>query len=376
MNRVIIDLKASFKMFLRSKAAVFWTLAFPCILILLFGAIFSEMGAEYSLYVQNLDIVDGEPTSASGNFIAALNLTNTFNLHILEDPTLNATKYALDKELSYMIVVPEGFENDLNMSVLSGGATNATIDFIYDQSQTSATVVMGILNSVINEMNLGIASYPNPPQHFVVVQGETIAPKRFSFMDFFLPGMIAMSAMTTSIFTAVEISSRYRETGIFRKLATTPLRRIEWILSRTIYLIVISFLGMGVILGLGIAFFDVKIIPDPLSLILVATTSMLFSGIGMILSRFVKDPETAGAAGNAITFPMMFLSGTFFPLEQMPEFLRSIATVLPLTYANNGLRDAMIMGEPQRAIMNTIIVAVLGVICLLVGAWITKWEEE
>jgi len=73
---------------------------------------------------------------------------------------------------------------------------------------------------------------------------------------------------------------------------------------------------------------------------------------------------------------MMFLSGSFFPLEQMPEFLRSIATVLPLTYVNNGLRDTMIMGEPHRAIMNTIIVVVLGVICLLVGAWITKWEED
>jgi len=372
MNRVLIDLKASFKMFFRSKSSIFWTLAFPCILVLLFGAIFSEMDTKYSLYVQNLDIVDGEPTLASMNFIAALNLTNAFNLHILEDPSLNATKYAIDEELSYMIVVPEEFENDLNMSMFSGGTTKAKIEFIYDQSQTSATVVLGILNSVINEMNQMLSGGAD----YVAVQGETIAPKRFSFMDFFLPGMIAMSAMTTSIFSAVEISSRYRETGIFRKLATTPLRRIEWILSRTIYLIVISFVGMGVILGLGIALFDVKIIPDPLSLILVATTSMLFSGMGMILSRFVKDPETAGAAANAITFPMMFLSGSFFPLEQMPEFLRTIATVLPLTYANNGLRDTMIMGEPHNAIINTIIVAVLGVICLLVGAWITKWEEE
>jgi ABC-2 type transport system permease protein len=371
MNRVLIDLKASFKMFFRSKAAIFWTLAFPCILILLFGAIFSQMDSKYSLYVQNQDIVAGEPTLASRNFIEALNLTDAFNLHIL-DLTVNATRYALDHELSYMLVILEGFENDLGIAIESGGATNATIEFIYDQSQSSAAVVMGILNSVINEMNKMLSDGAD----YIVVQSKTIAPKRFSFMDFFLPGMIAMSAMTTSIFSAVEISSRYRETGIFRKLATTPLRRIEWILSRTLYLIFVSFIGMGVILGLGIAFFDIKVVPDPLSLILVTTTSMLFSGIGMILSRFVKDPETAGAAANAITFPMMFLSGSFFPLEQMPEFLRAIATVLPLTYVNNGLRDTMIMGEPHRAITNTIIVAVLGVISLLVGAWITKWEEE
>jgi len=369
MNRVFIDLKASLKMFFRSKAAVFWTLAFPCILILLFGAIFSQMDSKYSLYVQ-----DQDQTQYSIKFREALNQTNAFNLETL-DPTVNATEYAFEHKLSYAVVIPEGFGNDLNMSMLPGSATNATIEFIYDQSQTSAPIVMGILSSVIYEMNLRIA-LPNDSRYFVVLQPETIAPERFTFMDFFLPGMIAMSVMTTSIFSAVEISSRYRETGIFRKLATTPLRRIEWIVSRTLYLIFISFIGMGVILGLGIAIFGVKVIPDPLSLILVTTTSMLFSGIGMILSRFVKDPETAGAAANVITFPMMFLSGTFFPLEQMPAFLRNIATVLPLTYVNNGLRDAMIMGEPQRAIMNTIIVAFLGVICLLVGAWVTKWEEE
>ena len=364
MNRILIDLKASFKMFFRSKATVFWTIAFPSILILLFGAIFSTTDSKYGLYVQNQDIVNGNPTSRSIEFIEALNQTDAFNLQTF-DPTINATRYALDKKLSYVIVIPEGFENDVSMA-------NATIEFVYDRSQTSAMVVMGILNSVINKMNQKLSNGTN----YIVVQGETIAPKRFSFMDLFLPGMIGMSAMTTSIFAVVEINSRYRETGIFRKLATTPLRRIEWILSKTIYQIVISFAGMGVILVLGIALFDVKVIPDSLSLILVATTSMLFSGIGMILSRFVKDPETAGAAANAITFPMMFLSGTFFPLEQMPEFLRTIATVLPLTYVNNGLRDSMIMGEPQRAVINTMIVTVLGVICLIVGAWITKWEEE
>lgn len=374
MNRVFIDLIASFKMFYRSKATVFWTIAFPCILILLFGAIFSQTNSKYGLHVQNKDIIDGDPanqTLTSMGFIEALKKTDTFDLHILA-PTINATQYASDNKLSYVIVIPQGFEQDVGMANYSGGATKATIELIYDQSQSSAPVVLGILNSVINIINQNISGGAD----YVVVQSETIAPKRFSFMDFFLPGMIAMSAMTTSIFTAVEISSRYRENGIFRKLAVTPIRRIEWIISRTIYLIVISFLGMAVILGIGIALFGVKVIPDPLSIILVAMTSMLFSGIGMILSRFVKDPESAGAAANAITFPMMFLSGTFFPLEQMPEFLRTIATVLPLTYVNNGLRDSMIMGEPQLAVTNVILVAVLGIFCLIVGAWVTKWEEE
>jgi len=274
-----------------------------------------------------------------------------------------------------MIVIPQGFDNMIQQAILPGSASNSSIQFIYDQSQTSAMVVMGIVNGIIGKMNQLYAQ--NFTLHdYIVVEGETIAPKRLSYMDFFIPGVLAMTAMTSSIFPAIEISGRYRENGILRKLSTTPLKRIEWILSRMMFQIFICFIGMAVIIGLGVAFFNVKVIPDPLSLILVAAASMMFTGFGMMLARFVKDPESAGAAGNAITFPMMFLSGSFFPLEQMPEFLRAIATVMPLTYVNNGLRATMILGETQQAITNTIIVVILGVASLLIGAWITKWEEE
>jgi ABC-2 type transport system permease protein len=375
MNRTLIDLKASFKMFYRSRTALFWTFAFPCIMIILFGAIFSRSITSYDLYIQNKDLdINGNPTTLSKAFIDSLNLTSAFNIHYL-DRTVNATRYALDNKLSYLIVIPEGFHNDTLKALVPGSTSNSKIQFIYDQSQTSSIVVMGIVNGVASKMNQAYAQQ-GFLHDYIVLEGETIAPKRLSYMDFFIPGVLGMAAMTSSIFAAVEISGRYRETGIFHKLATTPLKRIEWIVSRTIYQIVICFIGMALIIGIGMAFFNVKVIPDPLSLILVATTSMTFSGFGMILSRFVKDPEAAGAAANAITFPMMFLSGSFFPLEQMPEFLRSIATVLPLTYVNNGLRATMILGEPQQAVTNVIIVAVLGIASLLVGAWITKWEEE
>ena len=374
MNRILIDLKASFKMFYRDKAYIFWTIAFPCIMIILFGAIFSSTSTKYELYIQNQDTVNGKPTFWSEKFIEALNASNTFNIRSL-NVTVDATRFALDNKLSYMIVIPQGFDNKIQQAILPGSASNSSIQFIYDQSQTSAMVVMGIVNGIIGKMNQAYAQQ-GMPHDYIVVGLETIAPKRLNYMDFFIPGVLAMTAMTSSIFPAIEISGRYRENGILRKLSTTPLKRIEWILSRMMFQIFICFIGMAVIIGLGVAFFNVKVIPDPLSLILVAAASMMFTGFGMMLARFVKDPESAGAAGNAITFPMMFLSGSFFPLEQMPEFLRAIATVMPLTYVNNGLRATMILGETQQAITNTIIVVILGVASLLIGAWITKWEEE
>jgi ABC-2 type transport system permease protein len=100
------------------------------------------------------------------------------------------------------------------------------------------------------------------------------------------------------------------------------------------------------------------------------------AGMGMVIARFVKETDSADAAANAITFPMMFLSGSFFPLEMMPPFLREIAKVLPLTYLNNGLRDSMVYGNAQSALTNTAIVLVVGVAFIIIGSLITSWREE
>jgi len=127
---------------------------------------------------------------------------------------------------------------------------------------------------------------------------------------------------------------------------------------------------------LGTTIFNMKMTLDAISLLMVAMTSLMFTGLGMIIARFVKDPEGADAAANVITFPMMFLSGTFFQLSQMPQFLQTIAQVLPLTYVSEGLRAAMIFGQTEQAIVNTALVTILGIGFIVVGSLITKWEED
>jgi ABC-2 type transport system permease protein len=122
--------------------------------------------------------------------------------------------------------------------------------------------------------------------------------------------------------------------------------------------------------------FNMAISLDVLSVIMIIAESVMFSGMGMMLSRVVKEAEAAAAAANAVTFPMMFLSGTFFPIEIMPDFLKPVAKALPLTYVNDGLRASMVFGNFEQAVVNTAIITVLGIICIIVGAVVTKWEEE
>ena len=371
MSHVVIDLKASLKSFWRDKSTIFWTLAFPTVLILLFGAIFSQSSMRYDLHVQNQDLTDGKPTYWSENFITILNSTNAFNIQMV-DASINATDYALANRLSSLLIIPSGFNASANTAIYTYGATTANITFVYDQSTSSVPVVRSIVMSIVDKLNFELSK----GVEYLSVQDLTIAPKRFGFIDFFIPGVIGMTAMTTSIFTSVSISARFKQNGIFHKLATTPLRRYEWILSRTIYNVLISYLGMAVMILIGMAIFGMKMTLDAVSLLMVAMASLMFTGLGMIIARFVKDPDGADAAANVITFPMMFLSGTFFQISQMPQFLQAIAQVLPLTYVSEGLRAAMIFGQTQQAIMNTALITVLGIASIVVGSLITKWEED
>ncbi len=371
MNRIIIDLKATLKTLVRDKSTIFWTLAFPAVLILLFGAIFSQTNVKYDLYIQNQDQTNGTPTYWSSNFINGLNSTDAFNIKMI-DAQVNGTDYALTNRLSVLLIIPAGFNTSANMALYTNGATNANMTVVYDQSTSSATVVQSIVSSMVDKVNFELSR----GIEYLTVQGVSIAPKRFTFIDYFVPGIIAMTAMTSSIFTAVSTSARFKQNGIFHKLATTPMKRYEWILSRTVYNVLISYLGMALMLLLGISIFNMRIMLDPVSLLMVAMTSLFFTGLGMIIARFVKDPEGADAAANVITFPMMFLSGTFFQLSQMPPFLQAIAQVLPLTYVGEGLRAAMIFGQTQQALINTAIVTILGIASIVAGSLITKWEKD
>ena len=100
-----------------------------------------------------------------------------------------------------------------------------------------------------------------------------------------------------------------------------------------------------------------------------------FVGIGMILTRFVKEAQSAAAAANAIMFPMMFLSGSFFPIEMMPGFLQTFARILPLYYVNEGLRASMVFVDNMAALRYSAMIGVFAAVVFILGIIATKWEE-
>jgi ABC-2 type transport system permease protein len=368
LKRVLAIVAGALRMWFRSKSTLFWTLAFPILLMLLFGAIFSvSQNPTFDLYVQNQDIVNNEPTQMSKTFSDILNKTGVLNLHFV-DSTKNATQFIEEKGIERMLIIPSGFHN----SCLVQNAS-IVLKMVPPEVDTASATVRGIIDQVVEIFNTAITE---PPPEVVSIEDESIVSETFSFIDYFVPGLIGMMLMTTGIFGAIGWNTRNRELGILKKLATTPLSKLEWIVGVVLYELVMGAISTLVILTIGVLAFNLKVLPNIYSILLIVSGAIAFPGMGMVVTRFVKESDSADAAANFITFPMMFLSGSFFPLEFMPDFLQTIATVLPLTYLNNGLRDSMVYGNVSSALFNTAVMLGIGVSFIIIGALITNWREE
>jgi len=273
-----------------------------------------------------------------------------------------------------MLIIPSGFHD----SVAVGNNISIVLKMVPAEVDTASATVGNVIDQVVEIFNGIITKLVTgrDPLVFVTIESESIVSETFKYIDFFAPGIIGMTLMTSGVFGAVAWNTRNKELGILKKLATTPLSKLEWIVGVVLYELVMGAISTIVILTVGVLVFDLKVLPNIYTVILIISGAIAFPGMGMIIARFVKEADSADAAANAITFPMMFLSGSFFPLEYMPDFLRQIANILPLTYLNNGLRDSMVYGNVSSALFNTGVILGVGVFFIIVGSVITSWREE
>src|SRR3990172_9144394 len=184
-----------------------------------------------------------------------------------------------------------------------------------------------------------------------------------------------MSIMTASLSGAVTVNAELRQKGVIRKLSTTPITRTDWILSNLLYQFILAVISTMAMLLVSYAVFQVSLQINPWLFLFILLDVFAFGGIGMILTRVATDAESAAAAANAIMFPMMFLSGSFFPLEMMPGFLQTIARTLPLYYVNEGLRASMVAVDHVAALRYAAIIGMFAAVAFVLGILATKWEE-
>jgi ABC-2 type transport system permease protein len=191
------------------------------------------------------------------------------------------------------------------------------------------------------------------------VQTRGVVPGTPSYFDFIAPGIMAMTVMM-SVMTGLPVAiSQEKEVGTMDGMMVAPINRLSIILGKTLGQTARGLLQGVIIFLLAIGLFGVAIQGSVLlvfAMLLLGVFS--FVGLGIVITSFTKDQETAQMLMMTLMFPMMFLSGVFFPIQQMPWYMQDISKVLPLTYASDALRKVMVLGAGVSQISTDLLVLI------------------
>ena len=362
-RRILADFVVYSRGYLRNWIALFFSLIFPIILIALFGFIFSGGGVTaIPVYTQNLD--GNSPLSQQ--FLSDLNNTGVVSVHFA--PTNeNLSLYLKQSQLSEGLIIPKGFQqayvNHTNISV---------IVIVNPQDPSSSAAVEGAVTGVVNAFNLQASG--RPP--VISTTTETVLSKALKSIDYLVPGLIGFAILTSPMFSMVNVSAEYRKNKLFAQLSLTPLTKSEWLVSKIVWYIVLTFIAAAVMLAAGIFLFGAHERLTWSLLPFLVFGPFLFVSLGMLAGSVSKSEETAAVIGNVITFPMMFLSGTFFPVSNFTPGLQFVAHILPLYSVIDGMNAVMLFGNLGRAAVDVAVVVVIGLVFFIAAILAFRWREE
>jgi len=362
MTALLALTAANIRSYLRDRAALFWTLAFPLIFIFMFGFIFQGGGSGASLTIA---WADADASAESGQLQAAFDELETVELETTtEDDALTRMRAG---EVDAVIIVPAGY----GQAIQAGGSTGPAVIQVYtDPSrQALAGTVYQAVGAVLGIVNLN----GQPP--LVVPDPQTIATENLNFISYFVPSMLGLSVMQVGIFAAIPLVAD-REKLILKRLAATPLRRWQLVGSNVLMRLLIAAVQTVLIVGIGVYLFGVTVVGSVLVAVgFVVLGALAFLAIGYVIASYARTEESANAMTSIVQFPLMFLSGIFFPISFMPGWLQPVAALLPLTYLADALRQTMVGGAAYASLeIDALVLIGWLVVSFFISARFFRWQ--
>jgi ABC-2 type transport system permease protein len=349
--------------YVRSGVGLFFSLIFPFILIGLFGLIFSGSSNAPTLAVVNED----HNSNASQAFLKAIDSTGAVSVSVVSNFSGSFSTYLANNQQDIGLVIPDGFQ----AAYLNHTGTN--VSFYYNPGdQATYGAAFGAINGVANAFNLN-AVHGTP---IVGVSPLTVGGYTYSYVDYLVPGLIGFSILTSPMFAMTELTASYRKDGLFRQLSLTPLTRSEFLAAKILWYFVLTLASAAIMIATGYFGFGVHVQITWEILPFLFVGPFLFVSLGMLLGSVSRTPESAAVLGNIVTFPMMFLSGTFFPVSSFPAGLQAFAHVLPLYYVIDGLDAVMLYGNTARALVDLAVILVIAIVIFIAAVLAFKWREE
>jgi len=350
------------KMLARNRQASFWALFFPLIFTVIFGLFFGKTTSVGTVG----EIKQSDSQIANGLDQA---LTDSKLFKIVKLDSVDEAKSEMKKSaISAALYIPEGFGDRSPNAPTS-------VQTIYDEGNAQVnSVLIGFLNSYLTSVNF---QAQNAKVIFSIEQVR-MSDRELTYFDFVLAGILGLALMNSSIIGISVAMSKYREDKILKRITTTPLPTTVFILAEVLSRLVMNAIQITIILLVGHYFFDGHIYGNLLILIpLVLAGAILFQLLGFVIASLSKTADAAQGMATALTIPMMFLTGVFFPIDQLPKWLSSVVQFLPLAPLLRMIRQVMLEAiSPFENPTNAIIVVAWILGALLISIWKFRLTEE
>ena len=180
---------------------------------------------------------------------------------------------------------------------------------------------------------------------FGYAMGKSVTIHGHTYMEFLVPGLVAMSSMTRAFAIGSEINISRFYWHIFEEFQAAPISNISYVLGETLGGITRAFLSVGIIIGLGLLFGVMIDYWNIMFWVAVFLNSFVFSSLAVGMAMMVRSHADQAMFTNFVITPMAFLGGTFFPVSRLPVWAQKIILLLPLTHASNAIRAAS-FGNP------------------------------
>jgi ABC-2 type transport system permease protein len=320
--------KASLKTTFKSPQAVFFSLFFPIVLIMIFGALGGRGGI-------SVDVAFDQQSDTSNAIYVAIRNTPVFNVEKADPKEIeDRLKKGRITALINIKKVANGDRSSYDVHLKTTSA-----------SQKDVPVLESILRDVINTIN----AQSNPSfSSYASVSEEMIEGRRYKMIDFFLPGMLGFSLIGAAVFGVAFVLFSLRETLILKRMYTTPIKRGYIIVGESIGRILFQLTTAVVIILFGTYFYGFTLSNGWITfaelMVLAFLGLLVFMGFGYLISSIAKNQNVIPIYANLFMFPQYFLSGTFFSKSALPEGMQPIIKFLPLTALNDAMRNVSFEG--------------------------------
>lgn len=310
------------KNYLRDKQSIFLTLAFPLVFLLIFGFVYGGEGEEPSRLVLGLYLegIGDEESSVLNRVLEGHQ--DRLQVERVDDRVQLEEGVQRNRFHFGLVFSPSGFDYYYNPTRI--------------QSNLSYQKVAHMITMDFNQTNTGLLEFIQAEIHSVSIR------EKITQLDYLLPGIIALGILSTGLFSITGTFMHFREKGVLKRLAATPIKRAFFLGSIMVTRVLVSFLSSFIILGAGRLVFGLTpFIHWPLFCLFLLFSTLSMMGLGFFITLFARSAQNATEMASILLTIMIFFSGIYIPLDFLSGFLQTFGRTMPLYYMALGFRSVM-----------------------------------